>query len=118
MGIRPERIASLIQKVLAPILSEAGKQLLDGPFLTLMEVEVSPDLGVAKAYISLYNSKDKQADLQRIQDYTPTIKKYLTAQIRNQLKKMPELRIYLDETEERAERMSDLLNKIKGPDSE
>jgi ribosome-binding factor A len=117
MGIRPDRIASLIQRELAPILSEAGKQILNGGFLTLMEVEISADLGVAKAYISIYNSEDTEADLKLVQDFTPQIKKYLTSQIRNQMKKMPELRIYLDESQNRSERMDELLKKIKGPDS-
>lgn len=118
MGLRPERVASLIQRELAPILSEAGKQLLGDSLLTLMEVEISPDLGLAKAYVSLYNSKDKQADLQILEENTPTIKKYLSAQLRHHLKKMPDLRFYLDETQDRAERMDDLLKKIQRPDSD
>lgn len=113
MGIRPDRVASLIQRELAPILNEAGKQLLDGSFMTLMEVEVTADLGVAKAYLSFFNTKDKQADLEIIEENTGQIKKYLSAQLKNHLKKMPELRFYLDETQDRAERMDELLKKIK-----
>jgi ribosome-binding factor A len=118
MGIRPDRIASLVQRELAPILSEAGKQLLGDTLLTLMEVEVSSDLGVAKAYLSMYNSKDKEADLKIIQDYTSQIKKYLSAKLRHHMKKMPDLRFYLDETQDRSERMDELLKKIKRPESD
>jgi len=117
MGIRPDRVASLIQRELAPILSEAGKQLLDGSFLTLMEVEVTPDLSLAKAYLSLYNSKDKNADLNIIEENTPVIKKYLGSALRNHLKKMPDLRFFLDETQDRAERMDELLRKINRSDN-
>ena len=118
MGLRPDRVASLIQRELAPILNEAGKQLLDGSLLTLMEVEVTPDLSLAKAYLSFYNTKDKQADLEIIEDNSGQIKKYLSSKLRHHLKKMPELRFYVDDTQDRAERMDELLKKIKRPESD
>jgi len=83
-----------------------------------MEVRVSPDLGVARVYISMMLSKDKKATLEKIDNRKKEIRKALGDRIRNQVRIIPELVFYIDEVEENAQRMDDLLKGLDIPPGE
>ena len=67
-SLRQNKVNSLLQKEVAGILQEEGRRLLPGGLITVTGVRVSPDLGVAKVYVSLFPVKDKAAALERIRD--------------------------------------------------
>jgi ribosome-binding factor A len=81
--------------------------------VTVLEVDVTPDLGLAKVYLSFLNSKDKQADLDVLIENQQTIRHYLAQKLKNQMRKIPELMFYLDERIDRAERIEELLKGIR-----
>lgn len=118
MSDRLEKIGNEITKELAPILDEATRQLLPGQMVTIMEVKVTPDLGLAKIYLSVFNSKDKQASMDIIEENSPAIRKYLAGEMRHVLRKVPELKFFLDETIDQAQKIEDLLSKIRKNDED
>ena len=114
MSIRTERVASLFQREIAGILgSEFADQL--HPMVTVTGVRVTADLSIAYVDISVMADSmgQKQAVLSKLKDLTPRIRKSLGQAIRHQVKSIPELRFFLDETLEHASRMDELFGRIR-----
>jgi ribosome-binding factor A len=112
---RQQKFARLIHKEISDILQRDKRGILDHAFITIADVRVSPDLGVAKIYISMMLQKDKQALLDRINSRKGEIRKALGERIRNQARIIPELIFYLDEVEEKAQRLDELIRNLNIP---
>lgn len=114
MSIRTERVASLFQREIAGILSLEYADLLH-PMVTVTGVRVTNDLSIAYVYLSVLGDSNPQklAVLAKLKEYTPRIRKTLGNAIRHQVKSIPELRFFLDETLENAYKMDELFGKIR-----
>lgn len=112
---RQLKFGRLIQKEISEIFQRDKRGILDNAFITVAEVKVSPDLGVAKVYISMMLAKDKQAVLEKINNRKSEIRKALGDKIRKQVRVIPELIFYLDEVEENAQRMDSLIKTLSIP---
>lgn len=114
---RKDKLGKQLQKDLGEIVDSAAKQLLPGVMVTVLEVEVTPDLGLAKVFLSFLNSKDKDKDLITLQENKTTIRHYLAQKLKNQMRKIPDLQFLGDDRINRAARIEDLLNQIKKDDA-
>lgn len=112
---RQLKFARLIQKEISDIFQRDKRGILDNTFVTIAEVKVSPDLGVAKVYVSMMLAKDKQATLEKINLRKGEIRRELGEKIRKQVRIIPELIFYLDEVEENAQRMDALIKNLHIP---
>lgn len=112
---RQLKFARLIQKEISEIFQRDKRGILDNTFITVAEVKVSPDLGVAKIFISMMLAKDKQVVLEKINTRKGEIRKALGDKIRKQVRVIPELIFYLDEVEENAQRMDSLIKNLSIP---
>jgi ribosome-binding factor A len=115
--VRQQKFARLIQKELSDIFQRDKKGVLDNAFITIAEVRVSPDLSVAKVYISMMLAKDKKAVLDKLDLHKKEIRRALGEKIRNQARIIPELAFFIDEIEENALRMDELLRNLNIPPS-
>jgi ribosome-binding factor A len=113
---RQQKFARLIQKELAEIFQRDIKSYFAGSFITVTTVRVSPDLGVAKIFLSLMLAKDKNALLEKVNENRKAIRKMLGDKIRNQARIIPELIFYIDDNVEYAAKMEELFNKIPKPE--
>ena len=113
--VRQQKFSRLIQKELSDIFQRDQRGFLGNAFVTLMDVKVSPDLSVARVYISMALVKDKTALLERLELHNKEIRKALGARIRNQARIIPALAFYLDETGDHAERMDNLIKNLNIP---
>lgn len=111
MGLRQEKIATLVKKELSILFQEKGMRAYDGTMVTVTVVRVSPDLGVAKAYLSLFTQKDKNEILDLIKADVNWFKNEIAKKVKNQLRKMPDLIFYLDDSLDKAEEIDNLLKK-------
>src|SRR5688572_2576304 len=116
--VRQQKFARLVQKELSEIFQRDKKGFLDHAFITITEVRVSPDLGVAKVYISMMLAKDKQAILDKLDLHKKEIRKALGDKIRNQARVIPELVFFIDEVEEQAIKMEALIKNLNIPPAE
>lgn len=114
-SVRQQKFSKLIQKELSDIFLRDRRGVLDNAFITIMDVRVSPDLGLAKVYISMTLAKDKKAVLEKLDTHKKEIRKALGDRIRNQARIVPELAFFIDEVEENAQRMDDLLKGLHIP---
>lgn len=112
---RQQKYSKLIQKELSEIFQRDKRGILDNAFITIADVRVSPDLGIAKVYISMMLAKDKQKTLEKINLRKKEVRKALGDKIGKQVRVVPELIFYIDEVEENAQRMDDLLKNLHIP---
>jgi ribosome-binding factor A len=115
---RQQKFARLIQKELSDVFQRDKRGILENAFITIAEVRVSPDLGVAKVYISMMLAKDKQAILDKLDLHKKEIRKALGDKIRNQARVIPELVFFIDEVEENAIKMEELIRNLNIPPAE
>ena len=112
---RQQKYARLIQKELSDIFQRDKKGILENAFISIAEVKVSPDLSVAKVYLSMLLAKDKQKTLEKITLRKNEIRKELGEKIGKQVRIVPELVFFIDEVEENATRIEELIKNLHIP---
>jgi len=112
---RQQKFGRLIQKELSDIFQRDKRGILDNTLITISDVDMSPDLSVAKVYISMMLAKDKAKTLEKINRGKGEIRKALGERIRKQARLVPELIFFIDETEENAFKMEELIRSLKIP---
>jgi ribosome-binding factor A len=113
--IRQQKFGKLILKELSEIFQQDKKGILGNLFISVADVQVSPDLSVAKVYVSMLLASDKQKALDRLNDHKGEIRLALGTRIRNQVRIIPELVFYIDELEEKAMKMDELIKSLNIP---
>jgi len=111
-GKRQKQIAGLLNEELNAIFQRLSLTMINGGMVSIVTVKVTPDLLEARIYLSLFQVGDPQAALKKIEDRAWEIKKELTARVAKQLRRMPELRFYLDDTLDHVFKMEDVFKKI------
>ncbi len=79
--------------------------------ITVTTVRVSPDLGLAKIYLSIFPSDKNEETLEKITDNTPRIRNELGSKVRKQLRIIPEIAFYLDDSLDYIDNIDSILNK-------
>ncbi|RYU93517.1 30S ribosome-binding factor RbfA [Emticicia agri] len=115
---RQRQVAKQIQKDLGEIFQREMKQVFDKAFVTITDVKTTPDLGIARVYLSFLMTKDKDGLLESIREHTKTIRNHLAARVRHQLRIVPDLQFYLDDTAEYAQKIENLFANIVIPPAE
>ncbi|WEK37339.1 MAG: 30S ribosome-binding factor RbfA [Candidatus Pseudobacter hemicellulosilyticus] len=111
-GKRQKQVAGLLNEELNGIFQRLGLTMLDGGMVSISSVKVTPDLLEARIYLSLFQVKDANATLKRIEDRAWEIKKELTAKVAKQLRRMPELKFFLDDTLDHVFKMENVFREI------
>ena len=115
MSVRSEKVGSLIKEELG-VLFQRNFSMADYGFLTVTEVLMSPDLKVAKVYVSIFgDSERKKTSLAKLEAQKPSIRSMLGHAVR--LRFTPEIIFYLDETLDRAMKLEYIFHKIHENDS-
>lgn len=107
---RQAKISRLIQKELSEILRLQTAKT-HGTIISVSAVRISPDLSIAKAYLSIFPSAKSQEILENLTRNSKTIRYELGQKVRLQLRKIPELAFYLDDSLDYVENIDRLLNK-------
>jgi ribosome-binding factor A len=113
--VRQQKYSRLIQKELSTIFQQDKRGILNHEMVTIAEVKMSPDLGVAKVYISMMLTKNKEVTLERLNTHKKEVRKALGDRIGKQVRIIPELIFFIDEVEENAERIETLINNLNIP---
>lgn len=116
--VRQQKFARLIQKELSDIFQRDKLGLLDNTLISIAEVKVSPDLSVARIYVSMMLAKDKKGTLAKLDQHKREIRRSLGERIRNQARIVPEIAFFIDEVEENAIRMEELIRNLNIPPAE
>ncbi len=114
---RQKQIGQLVQEELSTIFQRMGFNVLEGGMISIAAVKITPDLLEAKVYLSMFQIKDKDGMLERINERMGEIKKELGRQVGKQLRRIPELTFFLDDTLDYVFKMEEVFKKIKEDDS-
>lgn len=114
---RQKQVAGLLNEELSSIFQKMGLNIIDGGMVSISKVAITPDLYDARVYLSLFQVEDKEGLLQKIKDRAWEIKRELTSRVRNQLRSMPQLSFYLDDTLDYVFKMEELFKKIHEDDA-
>ena len=108
---RQLKVAREIQKDLAEIIRAKGMAAVGGAMVTVSEVRVSPDLSVAKVYVSIFPSAKQEEVMNLLGENVKALRGELGRQVGKQLRIVPELVFYLDTTLDYAAHIEELLKK-------
>lgn len=109
---RQKQVSGLLNEEMNRIFQRLGLNMIEGGMVSIAGVKVTPDLLEARFYLSFFQVKDKTAALQQIEERHHEIKKELAAAIRHQLRNVPVLKFFEDETLDHVFRMEELFKKL------
>lgn len=109
---RQKQVAKLVQEELSDIFQREGYNIIDGGMVSISKVTMTPDLLEARVYLSLFQIKDTNALLHAVKEKSWDFRKQLGARLKNQLRRVPELHFFNDDTLDYVFKMEDLFKKI------
>ena len=114
---RQKQIGQLLQKELSEIFQRIGFNIIEGGMISISAVRLTPDLLEARVYLSMFQIEDTHAMVNRIKERMGEIKKDLGNRVGKQLRRIPEISLFLDDTLEYVFKMEELFKKIKDDDA-
>jgi ribosome-binding factor A len=112
-GKRQKQVGGLIHEEISIIFQRLGLNMIDGGMVSISSVKITPDLLEARIYMSVFNAKDNKLVLKKIEDRAWEIKKELAARVKHQLRRIPEIKFFLDDTLDQVFKMEELFKQIK-----
>jgi ribosome-binding factor A len=109
---RQKQVAGVIQEEMNDIFLRMGLNMVNGGMVSISSVKVTPDLLEARIYLSLFQVKDAEAIIKRIEERKGELKKELGLRVKQQLRRMPELRFFKDDTLDHVFKMEEIFKKI------
>lgn len=118
---RQKKIAGVLQKDLAEVLQGAARDGMKGVIISVTKVQVTTDLGLAKVYLSVFPQLKREIILQGVKENTSSIRYEMAKRVKNQLRRMPDLAFFIDDSLDYIEDIDDALqgkkeNPIKNPE--
>lgn len=112
--IRQNQVAELVKRNFSLLLQQEGAYIYGRePFVTVTNVKMTPDMNIAKIYLSVFNTENKQAVILEMEDSYVRLKQALAQRIGKQLRRMPELQFYLDDTLDEMYRVDALFQRLE-----
>jgi len=108
---RQQKVARLLQRELGEYLRLHGREFLPGKMVTVTVIRITPDLALAKVYLSVFPLKEGEEPLKELQKYESRIRKAIGQKIRNQLRAVPDFNYYLDDSLDYIDRIENLLDE-------
>ena len=116
-GKRQKQVASVLQADVNDIFTKLGLNMIGGGMVSIVSVKVTPDLLEARIYLSMFQVSDTQAAMKKVNDRAWEVKKLLAEKIRGQVRRIPVIHYYLDDTLEYVFKMEEVFERIKTPET-
>ena len=111
-GKRQRQVAGVIQEEMNDIFRRLGLNMIHGGMVSISNVKVTPDLLEARVYLSLFKIDDAPAAMKKIEDRSWEIKKELAERVKHQLRRIPVLHYFKDDTLDHVFKMEELFKQI------
>jgi ribosome-binding factor A len=109
---RQKQVGKLVMEELSDIFQREGMNIVDGGMVSISKVMITPDLLEARVYLSFFQVKEPSALLHKIKERGWEWRKLLGQRIKNQLRRVPELEYFSDDTLDHVFKMEQLFKKI------
>ena len=110
-SVRLEKVSALLKRELSTLFQQNMHSMFEGMMITVTQVRVSPDLGVAKAYLSFFPAEKRMHGIELANEKKAHLRKLLASQVGKQLRKIPELSFFVDDSLDYFEEIDRLLKK-------
>ncbi len=110
---RQRQASELIKRNFGIVLQDEGSYIYGDALVTVTNVVISPDFGLAKIYLSVYNTLDKQAAIILMQENNARLRHALAERIRKHIRRIPQIDFYLDDTLDEMYRLNALFDKME-----
>ncbi|MBS1773225.1 MAG: 30S ribosome-binding factor RbfA [Bacteroidetes bacterium] len=110
---RQKQVGQLVMEEMSDIFQREGINIVDGGMVSISKVMVTPDLLEARIYLSLFQVKDPEKLMHSIRERTGELRKHLGQRVRNQLRRVPELVFFNDDTLDYVFKMEEIFKKIE-----
>lgn len=110
---RQLQTGELIKRNFGQVLMMEGRYIYDDAFVTVTVVRMSPDLGIAKVYVSVFNAKDKGDVVKKMRANMWRLKTGLVQRIKKHVRRIPHIDIYLDETLDEMWNLNQVFNDLR-----
>ncbi len=110
---RQMQTAEVIKRHFSTVLLSEGQYIYGDAFVTVTNVQVTPDISEAKIYLSIYNVNDKEAVISRIRQSTHLLKKNLSQRIRKHIRRIPVLHFYNDDTLDEMYHLNNIFDDLR-----
>ena len=111
-GKRQRQVAGVIQEEMNDIFRRLSLNMMQGGMVSISSVKITPDLLEARIYISLFQVNDKDAAMKKINERAPEIKRELAERIKHQVRRIPVIHYFLDDTLDHVFRMEELFKQL------
>ncbi len=111
-GKRQKQVAAVLQQELNDIFMRLGMTMIDGGMVSISKVQVTPDLLEARIYLSLFQVQEPNEAMKKIESRAWEVKKELSDRVKNQLRRIPVLQFYQDDTLDYVFKMEELFKQI------
>lgn len=112
-GKRQKQVAAVLQEEMNEIFRKLGLTMIHGGMVSISSVKVTPDLLEARIYLSLFKVENPNAAMKVIEDRAWEVKKMLADKVKHQLRRIPVIHYFLDDTLEHVFKMEELFKKIE-----
>ncbi len=110
---RQKQVAELIKRHFSMVLQKEGYTIYGNEVMvTVTQVRMSPDLSLAKIYLSIYNTENKQAVMMVMEENLYRLRQSLVARIRKHVRRIPDINLYMDETIDEMYRLDALFKRL------
>jgi len=110
-SVRLDKVSALLKRELSTLFQQNMHTLFEGMMITVTQVRVSPDLGVAKAYLSFFPTDKKEHGIEVVNEKKTHLRKLLAGEVGKQIRKIPELIFFIDDSLDYFEEIDRLLKK-------
>ncbi len=111
-GKRQRQVAGVIQEEMNDIFRRLGLNMMEGGMVSISSVKITPDLLEARVYLSIFQVQDVNLVMKKIEDRAWEVKRELAARVKNQLRRIPVLHFYHDDTLDHVFKMEELFKEI------
>lgn len=112
--IRQNQVAEMIKRHFSLMLQQEGPYIYGTePFVTVTNVKMTPDFNIAKIYLSVFNTENKQEVILEMEHNYPRLKQALAYRVGKQIRRMPELQFYIDDTLDEMYRVEALFQRLE-----
>ncbi len=110
---RQKQVGEVVRRNFSIVLQNEGGYIYGTePMVTVTSVKVSPDMGIAKVYLSVYNVEDKQSVILQMDASNQKLRQALAHRVKRHMRRVPELHFYLDDTLDEMYRLNGLFNQL------
>lgn len=110
---RQKQVAELVKRHFSMVLQQEGSYIFGTQALvTVTSVKITPDQSLAKIYVSIFNTENKQEVMLELEEHHHRLRQSLASRIRKHVRRIPDIAIYMDDTLDEMYRLNDLFDKL------